>query len=116
MEVVQGGQRMFGGLDAVAGLCQQPLRVADVPVDGFGADAEQGGDGDLGQGEPVVQDGGQEPVGEGQGGPASGAGAGLSGTVAASFVQLGLPLLVVQGGDRVIKASHSVVGSPVTAG
>jgi ABC-type Fe2+-enterobactin transport system substrate-binding protein len=26
---------MFGGPDAVAGLCQQPLGVADVPVDLF---------------------------------------------------------------------------------
>ena len=78
----------------MAGLVEQVSGVADAPVDGFGADAEQGGDGDLGQGVAVVQDGGQEPVGEGEGGAAAGAGAGLSGAVAASFVQLGFPLLV----------------------
>jgi hypothetical protein len=79
----------------VTRLVEQVSGVADAPVDGFGADAEQGGDGDLGQGVAVVQDGSQYPVGEGEGGTTSGAGAGLSGTVSASFVQLGFPLLMV---------------------
>jgi hypothetical protein len=50
---------LLGGLDGVARLVEQISGVADAPIDGFGADAEQGSDGDLGQGEPVVQDGGQ---------------------------------------------------------
>lgn len=46
------------------GLFQELADVADSLVDGFGPDAEQGGDGDLGQGDALVQGGGQEPVGE----------------------------------------------------
>jgi hypothetical protein len=38
--------------------------VADALGDRLGPDAEQGGDGDLGQAEALVEDGGQEPVGQ----------------------------------------------------
>ena len=108
--------RCVGGLDGVAGLVEQSSDVADAPVDGFGADAEQGGDGDLGQGEPVVEEGGQEPVGEGEDGAAAGAGAGLAGAVAAAFVQLGFPLVVVQGGERGDQGVPLGADSPVRAG
>ena len=66
-------------------------------ADRLGADAEQGGDGDLGQAQAVVQDGGQEPVGQGEDGPAAGARGGVPGAVAAAPVQAGLALAVMQG-------------------
>lgn len=44
----------------------------DSPVDRLGPDIAQGGDGDLGQGEALVEGGGQEPVGEGEHGAAAG--------------------------------------------
>ena len=50
------------GLDGVPGLGQELADVADALADGFGPDAEQGGDSDLRQGEALVQGGGQEPV------------------------------------------------------
>ena len=72
-------------------------------LDGLGPDAEQGGDGDLGQPVTVVQDGGQQPVGQGEDRAAAGSRGGLPGLVAAALVQGGLALLVVerhQGGDQ----------------
>ncbi len=53
-----------------------------------------------GQGEPLVEGGGQEPVGQCQDRTAAGAGGGQPGAVAAALVQAGLPLLVVQGHQR----------------
>jgi hypothetical protein len=53
-------------------------------------------DGDLRQGQAVVKDGGQEPVGQGADGAAAGAGGGQAGVVAAALVQASLPLLVMQ--------------------
>lgn len=61
---------MAGGVDAVVCLFQQASDVADAFVDCLGPDAEQGGNGGLGQAEAVVQHGGQEPVGEGEAGAA----------------------------------------------
>ena len=75
VEVVQAGEPVRAGLDGVSGLVQELADVADALVDRFGPDAEQGGDGDLGQGEALVEDGGQEPVGQGEDGAAAGAGA-----------------------------------------
>ena len=43
----------------MAGLFEQVSGVLDAPVDGYRVDVEQGGEGDLGQGEAVVEDGGQ---------------------------------------------------------
>jgi hypothetical protein len=53
---------LFDRLEGVAGSCQQVSDVPDAFVDRFGTDGEQGGDGDLGQAESVVQDGGQDSV------------------------------------------------------
>jgi len=76
--------------------CSRKLTdVADVLVDRLGPDAEQGGDGHLRQGEALVQDDGQEPVGQGEdGGRCPGR---LGGAAAAALVQAGFPLLVMQG-------------------
>jgi hypothetical protein len=59
VKVVQAAQWRVCGLDGVARLLQQASGVADPPVACFGADAEQGGDGDMGKREPMVQDGSQ---------------------------------------------------------
>ena len=94
---------MRGGLDGVSGLAEELADVAGAPVDCSGVDAEEGGDSGLGQGVAVVQDGGQEPVGEGEDGAAAGSGGGQPRAVAAAGVQAGFPLLVVeghQGGDQ----------------
>ena len=93
MEVVQAGEPARSGLDGVPGLVQE---LADAPVDCLGPDAEQRGDGDLGQGEALVEDGGKEPVGEGEHGTAAGPGGGQPGPVTAALVQAGFPLLVMQ--------------------
>ena len=61
-------------MDGVSGLVQELADVADALADRLGPDAEQAGDGDLGQGEALVEDGGQEPVGEGADGAAAGSG------------------------------------------
>lgn len=58
---------MRGGVDGVPGLVQELADVADAFVDGLGPDAEQDGDGDLGQRQALVQGGGQEPVGQAPG-------------------------------------------------
>jgi hypothetical protein len=87
-------------LDDVSGLVKELADVTDALVDRLGPDAEQGGDGDLGQGEPLVEDGGQGPVGQGEEGAAAGAGGGQSRAVTAALVQAGLPLLVVQRHQR----------------
>ena len=49
MQVVEGGESGWGGLDGVPGLVQEAADFADVAADGLGADLEQGGDGALGQ-------------------------------------------------------------------
>jgi hypothetical protein len=61
---------------------------------------EQGSYGDLGQGEALVEDDGQEPVGQGKHGAPAGAGGGQPGAVAAALVQARFPLLVVEGQQR----------------
>jgi hypothetical protein len=53
-------------LDSASGLVQELADVANALVDRLGPDAERGGDGALGQAEALVEDGGQEPVGDGQ--------------------------------------------------
>lgn len=100
-EVVEGGEAVRAGLDVVFGLVQERADVADALVDHLGPNPEQGGDGDLRQGQAIVQDGGQEPVGQGEDGAAAGSLACLdAGAVGAAFVQAGFPLLVVQGHQR----------------
>ena len=66
--------------------------------------------GDLRQGEALVEDGGQDPVGEGEDGAAAGAGGGQSRAVTAAGVQAGFPLLVVEGHQ------HGDQGVPVLGG
>src|SRR5450755_2975331 len=83
-------------MDGVSGLVQELADVADALVDCLGPDAEQGGDGDLGQGEALVEDGGQEPVGEGEDGAAAGSGGSHPGAVTAACVQVRFALLVVE--------------------
>jgi hypothetical protein len=83
------GLSTFGGLDGSFCPIQQASDVADALVDGLGPDTEQASDSHLGQSEPIVEDGGQEPVGEGEDGAAAGSGADPPGPVAASFVHLG---------------------------
>ena len=84
---------MRAGLDGVPGLVQELADIADALVDRLGPDAEQGGKGDLRQGEALVEDGGQEPVGQGEDGAAAGSLACLdAGAVAAALVQAFFPL------------------------
>ena len=87
---------MRAGLDGVPGLVQELADVADALVDCLGPDAEQGGDGDLGQREALVEGGGQEPVGQRQDRAAAGARSGQPQAVAAALVQARLPLLVMR--------------------
>jgi len=84
------------GLDGVPGLVQELADVADALVDRLRPDAGQGGDGGLGQGKALVQDGGQEAVGQGEDGPAADAGCDQPRAVAAALVQAHLPLLVMR--------------------
>jgi hypothetical protein len=92
------------GHGALAVLGGQPGRyradVADALVDGLGPDAEQGGDGDLGQGEALVEGGGQEPVCEGEDGAAAGAGGCQSRTVTSTSAEACFALLVLEGHQR----------------
>jgi hypothetical protein len=96
VKVVQAGEPVRAGLDGVPGLVQELADVADVLVDCFRPDAEQGGDGDLRQGQALVKERGQEPVGQGQDGAAADPGSDQPGTVTTALVQVRLPLLVVQ--------------------
>ena len=50
-------------MDGVSALLEQLVDIADALVDRLGPDAEEGGDDDLRQGEPLMQSGGQEAVG-----------------------------------------------------
>jgi hypothetical protein len=84
----------------VSRLLQELTQLAELPVDRLGSDGEEGGDGDLRQAQPVVQGGGQEPVGEGEYGSAAGARGGQAGAVAAAVVQARLAALLVQGDER----------------
>ena len=70
------------------GLAQEQADVADVAADVFVAGLVQGGDSPVGQAVAVVQDGGDELVGEGDPGAAVVAGQ-LAGAVAAAAVQGG---------------------------
>ncbi|MFC4611040.1 hypothetical protein ACFO9E_25075 [Streptomyces maoxianensis] len=75
--------------------------VADAPVDCFGADIEEGSDGDLGQGVSLVEDCGQQPVGESEDRAAPGAAVTFDAwAVAASFVQFLFALVLVECGQR----------------
>src|SRR5215469_18977938 len=73
-EIFQAGESVRTGLDGVPRLVQEFADVADASVDRLRPDAEQGSDGGLGQGKALMQDGGQEPVGQGEDGPAADAG------------------------------------------
>jgi len=50
-------------MDGVSALLEELADIADALVDRLGPDAEEGGDDDLRQGEPLMQSGGQEAVG-----------------------------------------------------
>ena len=91
---------MRPGLDGVSGLFKELADVADALVDRLWPDSEQGGDGDLRQGQVLVQDRGQKSVGQGEDGAAAGSRGSQPGAVTAALVQAGLPLLVVQGYQR----------------
>ena len=91
---------MRAGLDGVPGLVQELADVTDALVDCLGPDAEQDGDGDLGQRQALVEGGGQEPVCQGQDRAAAGAGSGQPRAVAAALIQARLPLLVMQAHQR----------------
>ncbi|MGW1887318.1 hypothetical protein [Streptomyces sp. NPDC001970] len=66
VQAVQAGELAFGGFDGSAGLLEKAAEdLTQASVDRLWADAEQGGDGDLRQGEVVVEERRQEPVGEG---------------------------------------------------
>ena len=66
VEVVEGGEGVWGGLDVVAGLVQEPAEAGGGAADEVAADAEQGGGGAAGQAVAVAQDEGQERAGKGQ--------------------------------------------------
>ena len=116
VKIIRACEPVWPGLDGVAGLVQELADVADALVDRFGPDAEEGGDGDLGQGEALVQDGGQEPVGEGEDGTAAGAGGGQPRPVAAAGVQACSRCWSWRAIRVVIRASQSGAGRPVSAG
>jgi hypothetical protein len=63
MQVVELGEAVRGRLDGMSGLLQELADVSDALVHGLGPDAEQGGDGNLGQPEAVVEHGGEEGYG-----------------------------------------------------
>jgi hypothetical protein len=95
----------LGGRETVkvvqaGGPVQELADVADALVDRFGPDAEQGGDGDPGQAEALVEDGGQEPVGQRQDGAAANPRSDQPGTVTAALGQAGFPLLAVERHQR----------------
>jgi hypothetical protein len=54
VEVFQVGEVSRAGLDGGACLVEELADVAEALADRLGADAEQGGDGDLGQGVAVT--------------------------------------------------------------
>jgi hypothetical protein len=93
---LQTGEASRSGLDGGACLVEELADVAEALADRLRANVKQGGDGDLGQGVAVVQDGGQEPVGQGEDGAAACARGGEPGAVAAALGQAGLSLAVVQ--------------------
>jgi hypothetical protein len=99
MQVVELGEAVRGRLDGMSGLLQELADVSDPLVHGLGPDAEQGGDGDLGQPEAVVEHGGEEPVGQGEDGAAAGSRACLHAGPPA-LVPGGLALLVVERHER----------------
>ena len=100
VEIVKGGELGCAGLDGVPGLAQEQADVADVAADVFVPDVVQGGDGPVGQAVAVVQDGGDELVGEGDPGVAAVAGQ-LAGAVAAAAVQGG-----VRGAGRLARSGR----------
>jgi hypothetical protein len=109
VEFFQVGESAGSWLDGGACLVEELADVAEALVDGLGPDAEQGRDGDLGQAQAVVEDGGQEPAGEGEDGPSAGPLADFdAGPVAAALVQVRCPWLVPGG------KWQTVVSSPVS--
>lgn len=126
-EIVEGGQLRLGGFDGVSDAVEEPAGLADGPVEGHGCDGEERGDGDLGEFEPLVEDGGQEPVDEGEAGaPASVEpdDGGLLPVAAASLMEVCFPLSRTgrcQLGDQrvpllVRDAGEGGMGQPVPAG
>jgi hypothetical protein len=75
---------VLGGGDGVTGSVEQGADVADVLVDRLGPDAGQDGEGGRGQAEALMQDGGEQSVGEGEPRAAAGPGGDLSGAAAAA--------------------------------
>lgn len=74
----RGGESVAGGCHCVARGFQEFAGFTHAAVHCLGAEAEQGGDGDLGQGEAMVQGDGNEPVGQGEYRVAPGAVPGLT--------------------------------------
>lgn len=77
---------------------EELVGLADASVDGLGRDGEEAGDGDLREPEPLIEEGGQESVDQGEAGASAGIEAGggsLLPVAAASLVKiffaLGLP-------------------------
>jgi hypothetical protein len=95
------------GLDGVPGLAQELAGVADAFVDRFWPYGEQGGDGDLGQGQAVVKDGGQEPVGD-QGVPVVGRQAGQRWMAEPGQVGTGLVKRVGSAADLMVRGGVMV--------
>lgn len=71
-ELVHVDQACPGGFDGVSDFGEQVAGLADGPVEGHGDHGEEWGDGDLGKPVPLVQEGSQESVGEGEAGTAPG--------------------------------------------
>lgn len=76
--------------------------VAHAGVDGLGCDAEQLGDGDLWQGQAVVEHDGQQPVGQGEDRAAAGGAVTFDAwSLASALLKSGFSLFVVQGQEPV---------------
>jgi len=116
VEIIQAGRLVRAGLDGVSGLVQERAEVTDALVDRLGPDAEQGGDGNLGQAEALVEDGGQEPVGEGEDGAAAGAGAVSRGRWPRRLSRLVSRCWSCSAISAAIRASQSWADSPVSSG
>lgn len=94
-EIVEGGQLRLGGFDGVSDVVEEPTGLADGPVEGHGCHGEERGDDDLGELEPLVEDGGQESVDEGEAGASTGVeadGRGLLPVAAAALLEVCFPL------------------------
>lgn len=71
-EVVQGCQSGVGGFDGVAGFVEEAPGLADGPVEALGNHSEERGDRHLRKPVSLVEEGGQEPVDEGEAGAPAG--------------------------------------------